>query len=71
MISLQLRVRGWICEAAYTHLKLCGSMRWEETGVMMFIRVSAWFCLPQLRTILCIVAEGNLLPAENYRVIDI
>ena len=61
MISLQLRVRGWICEAAYTHLNLCGSMRWEETGVMMFIWVSAWFCLPNfeqysvllLRVIFC------------------
>ena len=70
MIFLQSRVRGGICEAAYTHLNLFGSMRWEETGVMIFIWVSA-FCLPQLRTILCIVAEGNLLPAENYRVIDI
>lgn len=35
MIFLQLRVRGGICEAAYTHLNLCGSMRWEETGVMI------------------------------------
>ena len=60
-----------MCEAAYTHLNLCGSMRWEETGVMIFIGVGVWFCLPQLRTILCIVAVGNLLPAENYRVIDI
>ena len=60
-----------MCEAAYTHLKLCGSMRWGETGVMIFIWVSAWFCLPQPRTILCIVAEGNLLAAENYRVIDV
>lgn len=71
MMPLQLKVRGWMCEAAYTHLKLCRSMRWEETGVMIFIWVSAWFCLPQLWTILCIVAEGNLLPAENYRFIGI
>ena len=62
MIFLQLRVRGGICEAAYTHLNLCGSMRWEETGVMILTGLVHGFASP---------TSNNIQPAENYRVIDI
>lgn len=66
MIFLQLRVRGGLYAFKSVWFDAVGGNRRDD-----FNRVSAWFCRPQLRTILCIVAEGNLLPAENYRVIEI